>query len=152
MKFETMHGSRFHTGLVALALCGVLAPSAPALAQHGRGGAWASRGGAHAGHTPGRWHGGGHRSHPTWVWSGGFWYLGPGLLYAYPWPYPYATAYRVPATPLVVLPESAAPSPPPVPSWYYCEAARAYYPAVATCPGGWKAVPAVPADASPVSP
>ena len=25
-------------------------------------------------------------------------------------------------------------------SWYYCDAAHAYYPYVATCPGGWRAV------------
>ena len=27
---------------------------------------------------------------------------------------------------------------------YYCEAARAYYPYVASCPGSWKSVPAAP--------
>ncbi|MBK7280119.1 hypothetical protein [Candidatus Aalborgicola defluviihabitans] len=30
--------------------------------------------------------------------------------------------------------------------WYYCDASRAYYPYVATCPGGWQTVPATPAE------
>lgn len=28
--------------------------------------------------------------------------------------------------------------------WYFCRAANAYYPYVASCPGGWQAVPATP--------
>lgn len=32
-------------------------------------------------------------------------------------------------------------------TWYYCDSARAYYPYVATCREGWKAVPASPPPA-----
>jgi len=32
--------------------------------------------------------------------------------------------------------------------WYYCEAAKAYYPNVATCAQGWRAVPAAPESKS----
>jgi hypothetical protein len=35
--------------------------------------------------------------------------------------------------------------------WYFCPAANAYYPYVASCPGGWQAVPATP-PAVPVAP
>jgi hypothetical protein len=31
-------------------------------------------------------------------------------------------------------------------TWYYCDSAQAYYPYVATCPEGWRAVPASPPE------
>lgn len=35
--------------------------------------------------------------------------------------------------------------PPPAAYWYYCEAARGYYPYIAQCPGGWmRVVPQTP--------
>lgn len=47
--------------------------------------------------------------------------------------------------PVVVAPAVAVPPPPPpVRMWYFCESARAYYPYVAYCPEGWRAVPAAP--------
>lgn len=67
-------------------------------------------------------------------WPGWGWYNPP--VYAY-------------APPVVVerqvtqLPP-AAPGPAPQSNWYYCDAAKAYYPYVSTCPGGWRAVPTTP--------
>jgi hypothetical protein len=65
-----------------------------------------------------------------------------GFYVGVPWGYP-APYYYEPAPRIIVLP----PSPPPVyieqtpapatSSWYYCDAARAYYPYVRECPGGW---------------
>ena len=59
--------------------------------------------------------------------------------YAYP---PVVVApppvYVQPAPPVV-----AAPAPPQY--WYYCDGAQAYYPYVAQCPGGWRAVVPTPA-------
>jgi hypothetical protein len=71
----------------------------------------------------------------------GWWWVAGGLWYFYPAPvYPYPNPWEPP--PVVVAPpvETA----PPTQYWYYCEASRAYYPYVATCPGGWKQVPATP--------
>lgn len=36
--------------------------------------------------------------------------------------------------------------------WYYCRAANAYYPYIASCPGGWQAVPATPPADAPYAP
>ena len=46
----------------------------------------------------------------------------------------------VAVAPVIVAP----PPPPPMRMWYYCESARTYYPYVAYCPEGWRAVPAAP--------
>lgn len=164
-------------------VCAALTFSSEALAQRGRGGGGATGGGAGAsrgvgpaggwsgGHARGAWHGGnsgwGHggsyHGHGGWGWSG-LW-IGAGLAYSYPWPYLYSYPYTYPYTypygypygyagSAVVLPDaSVTPSQPPAASWYYCDAARAYYPYVASCPGGWRAVPAQPpqpAEAAPV--
>ena len=93
----------------------------------------------------GNWRHGWHNGHLGWWWVvGGLWYFYPEPVYPYPDPY---------RPPIVILPpaeESAPPAatliaPEPTrPVWYYCESARAYYPYVATCPLGWKSVPAVP--------
>lgn len=103
------------------------------------------------------WHGGGHRDFHGWHhghWSHGWhdgslgwWWVVGGLWYFYPrpvYPYPASTVVVVPQTP----PAPVAAVPPPTQYWYYCEAAKAYYPYVASCPGGWRKVPAVPAGAS----
>ena len=83
----------------------------------------------------GRWVHGSHGSQLGWWWvAGGLWYLYPQVVYPYPNP------YEPPQAPV------AAPMPPPTPVWYYCEAAQRYYPYVATCPAGWKQVPAVPSN------
>lgn len=107
------------------------------------------------------WHGGNiHRfeMHDRHIWSGGhwshsryrgrvgwWWVVGPSWYY-YPRPYyPYPDPYT---PPVVILESTPAPStpgtPPPVQNWYYCEAAKEYYPYVDNCPGGWKAVPVTP--------
>lgn len=114
--------------------------------QHWRSGAW--RHGMHGG-SIGWW----------WV-AGGVWYSYPKPIYPYPDPYiPPTIIYEQPAPPVVYMP---APAPiqvqplqppttqPPVQQfWYYCEAANGYYPYVASCPGGWKTVPATPPGATP---
>lgn len=46
-----------------------------------------------------------------------------------------------PAQPLLPPSLSAAPAPPPPTNfWYFCGAAKAYYPYVQECPGGWQKV------------
>ena len=52
--------------------------------------------------------------------------------YVYPGFYYPAPAYPPPETIVYAAP----------PSWYWCDNPRGYYPAVAACPGGWRAVPA----------
>ena len=68
---------------------------------------------------------------------------------------PPADAQLAPAQP--APPPAPAPAPPPAPApsgapqqaagtWYYCDSAKAYYPYVAECKKGWRAVPATPPD------
>lgn len=116
--------------------------------QHWRSGAW--RHGWHGGRT-GWW----------WV-AGGSWYLYPKPVYPYPDPYrPPTIIVEQPAPPAVVYVPAPAPAPvqlqpqqppiaePPVQQfWYYCDAVQGYYPYVASCPGGWKTVPATPPGAT----
>lgn len=93
----------------------------------------------------GHWIHGRHNGHLGWWWTaGGLWYLYPAPVYPYPDPWVPPTVL-VPNPPATVMPPG-----PPAQSWYYCEAARTYYPYVATCPDGWNAVPAAPANVSPV--
>jgi hypothetical protein len=109
--------------------------------QHWRSGAW--RHGSHAGHL-GWW----------WV-VGGLWYFYPEPVYPYPDPYRPPTVVIEQAPPPVVIqaPAQSAPVMPPAASppapqfWYYCDAARGYYPYVPSCPSGWKTVPATPPGA-----
>ncbi len=116
--------------LAALALAGA---AAPATAQFHEG--W------HRGHWEHGWHDG------RWGWwwfTGGLWYMYNAPVYPYP-------AYPYPAPPPVVLQPQPAP-PTVVPQttqyWYYCDEAKGYYPYVPTCPGPWRAVPAMPAQAA----
>lgn len=112
-------------------------------ARHWRSGAW--RHGPHAGRT-GWW----------WV-TGGMWYFYPQPVYPYPDPYRPPLVVVEPSPPPVVVQIQApvqtspqmppAASPPTVQFWYYCEADRGYFPYVASCPGGWKTVPATPPGA-----
>jgi hypothetical protein len=110
---------------------------------------------------PGPWHGDIHRFHEhDWrVWRGGHWMHGPhngrmgwwwivgGIWYFYPVPvYPYPSPWEPPPVALVSPPDDA--PPPPTQYWYFCEASNSYYPYVATCPGGWKQVPAAPSTTS----
>jgi hypothetical protein len=66
----------------------------------------------------------------------------------YPPPYYYPPAAVVPSAPPVYVEQGAAQAAPaPAPAqgdWYYCAAAKAYYPYVAECPAGWQRVPAQP--------
>lgn len=65
-----------------------------------------------------------------------------------------ALVYGLTQPPTVVQPQTIylQPQPGVAPSspqyWYFCAAANAYYPYVATCPGGWQPVPATPPAAS----
>jgi hypothetical protein len=91
----------------------------------------------------GHWEHGRHDGRYGWWWlAGGLWYFYPAPIYPYPDPY---------APPVVVVPQVApqpvAPlAPPPAQYWYYCDAAGGYYPYVPSCPSGWRAVPANPAQ------
>ena len=90
------------------------------------------------------------------VWVGPGWgpYWGP---YGGPWGYPYyyPPAYPYPPAvyeePIIAEPPSYIQAPveqhaPSTSYWYYCEGAKAYYPYVKECPGGWLTVvpPAAP--------
>ena len=101
------------------------------------------------------WHGGRH----GWWWVvGGVWYFHSQPVYPYPDPYRPPVVIEQAAPVVIQLPAPAsvqvAPAAPPVSSqpavqyWYFCDAAQAYYPYVATCPSGWKTVPATPPGAS----
>ena len=103
------------------------------LGAAGAGSAWADRGHAHFGVVIG----------PYW---GGPWYYPPPAYY-YP---PYYPQVIVPAPQVYIEQQpaaSAAPSAPvapvaaaPVNYWYYCAAAKNYYPYVKECPSGWQRV------------
>ncbi len=88
----------------------------------------------------GHWTHGYHDGRLGWWWVvAGLWYFYPQRVYPYPDPY----------TPPVVIVPPAQPAPsaaPPAQYWYYCDAAKAYYPYVPSCPGGWRMVPATPSD------
>jgi len=145
---------------VALALAAIL-PSLPALAQHHEDGGHISAfhehdGGHEWGHEDHHWHGDIARFHEhDWgLWRGGrwaheehdgrlgWWWIAGDSWYWYPAPiYPYPDPYQPPN--MVAEAPAAAPPAAPVPrTWYYCQGAKGYYPYVATCPGGWKPVPA----------
>jgi hypothetical protein len=88
---------------------------------------------------------GGHWAHGRHDGRMGWWWVAGGLWYFYPAPiYPYPNPWEPPPVVLVNPPVDSAPPPPPTQYWYYCEASGAYYPYVASCPGGWKQVPATP--------
>ena len=96
---------------------------------------------------PGPWRAGGWGHGAGWgpgVWAGGWW--GPGV-WAGGWspgvwvaPVP-QTVVVAPAAP-VFIERAAAEPPAPAPQvwWYWCADARAYFPYVAECPGGWQRV------------
>lgn len=78
----------------------------------------------------------------------GYWY-GPGPWYYPPAAYPYDPYYSpayYPAAPTTYV-EQAAPAAPAQPTeqwWYYCAPAKAYYPYVRECAGGWQRVAPTP--------
>lgn len=98
-----------------------------------------------------RWRGGAwrharHEGRLGWWWVvSGSWYFYPEPVYPYPDPYIPSVIVTQPrvvetAPEIVVVPATAAASP----SWYFCESKNGYYPYTATCPEGWKTVPATP--------
>jgi len=96
----------------------------------------------------GRWYHATHGGRFGWWWvAGGIWYFYPAPVYPYPNPYEPPVAVIVPQAPA-----TPAPPPPQPQNWYYCDAAKGYYPYVPACPGGWRAVPATPNSAPSVPP
>jgi len=133
--------------LLAVALL-AMAASVPALAGGGYHGGYygyprVSLGFAFVG--PGYW------GYPGWGYPGwGY----PGWDYAgyyYPPPYYYyPQAAAMPAEPTAYIERSDAYSPPQQSQgyWYYCAEAKAYYPYVKQCAGGWQRVSPTPPDAN----
>lgn len=99
----------------------------------------------------GGWRHGWHGGRMGWWWVlGGTWYFYPQPIYPYPDPYvPPTVVIQQPPQVVVQTPAPTAPTAPAAnPTvaqwWYYCEAPKGYYPYVASCPSGWKSVPATP--------
>ena len=59
--------------------------------------------------------------------------------YYYPYTYPYPYSYYPPMSYLPPDYVEGAGTPSPA-YWYYCDGAKAYYPYVKECPGGWQQV------------
>ena len=159
--------------LLAVALL-AMAASVPALAQGGsRGGSKGgthvgSQGGSHGSSHRGS-HGGyygysrvsvgfafvgpAYWGYPGWGYPGwgypGWGYAGwdyPGYYYPSPYYY-YPQTVGVPAEATAYIERSDASSPPVQQSqgyWYYCPEAKAYYPYVKQCTGGWQRVSSTP--------
>lgn len=98
----------------------------------GSGNVWADRG--HRGH--------GHFGvviGPIW----GPWWYPPPPTYYYPPYYPPIVVERVAPPPVYIERQAAPPAAAAIsPSnyWYYCDAAKGYYPYVKECPSGWQRV------------
>ncbi|MBV8679483.1 MAG: hypothetical protein JO338_03445 [Aquitalea sp.] len=96
----------------------------------------------------GYWNHGYYRGRLGWWWvSGGVWYWYSAPVYPYPDPYVPPVVVSTPAVvaaPVAPPPPAEVASPAPAQVWYYCKAAKQYYPYVSECPGGWKTVPAQP--------
>jgi hypothetical protein len=111
------------------------------------------------------WRGGGWRhtnygGRLGWWWVvGGSYYLYQQPIYPYPDPYQPSVVYVEPQQQVVVAPQAPqvyapqqAPPQQAAPQtvaqyWHFCDASQTYYPYVATCEGGWRAVPATPPGA-----
>ena len=104
----------------------------------------------------GAWRHGWHGGRNGWWWvAGGGWHLYPQPVYPYPEPYrPPVVIEQAPVVVQIPAPMQMQPHEPPVAAppvqqfWYYCDAASGYYPYVASCPSGWKTVPATPPGAT----
>jgi hypothetical protein len=81
-------------------------------------------------------------------------FIGPGWYppyYGYP-PYYYPPYYPpvvvAPAAPTTYIEQGVAQAAPALPTgyWYFCDDAKAYYPYVKECPGGWQRVSPQPAN------
>lgn len=98
----------------------------------------------------GGWQHSWHDGRYGWWWiAGGEWFFYPQPVYPYPDPYAYVPLQTVvvqPPPPQTIAPQTVQQL------WYYCDSARGYYPYVATCPSGWRAVPATPAPAPAATP
>ena len=69
--------------------------------------------------------------------------LGLGTFWGPDWGWgPYWPRYAYP--PVVVAPPPVVVQPSSPQYWYYCDSAQAYYPYVAQCPSGWRAVTPTP--------
>jgi len=104
---------------------------------HGHGGSRNWHGGGHDG---GHWHGSGHGN---WHGHGGHVgvYLGAPLILPAPYYTPYPAVVTVPASPTAYVEQDGQVTPDPDSGyWYYCPDAKAYYPYVKECPGGWQQV------------
>ncbi len=116
-------------------------------------------------HDVNLWRGGGWR-HTNYGGRLGWWWVVGGAYYMYQQPiYPYPDPYQpsvvyvepqqqvvvAPQAPQVYAPQQAAPqqmAPQAAAQyWHFCDASQTYYPYVATCEGGWRAVPATPPGA-----
>ena len=74
--------------------------------------------------------------------------VGGILAYDLSYPHRYYYPYPVYEQPYPIYVQ-AAPVQQTIPTWYYCNSARAYYPYVANCPEGWQAVAAQPPQVAP---
>ena len=90
----------------------------------------------------------GHRHGPIRPWWGGgvLWYAYPETQYVYSTTY----VYRYLDEPAVSVASPSVEIGPAMQYFSYCEASRAYFPNVASCPGGWKQVQVPLSDASPI--
>ncbi len=127
-------------GLIAIVASVLLIAAGPADAR-GRGGSGGIGSHGHHGFHGHHRHHGFHPGFRTRVFIGSGVWIGPGWgPYWYPpyyYPPYYPPVYTIPvvAEPTTYIQQSPAPS-----YWYYCESARAYYPYVQQCPGGWLTV------------
>ena len=105
---------------IAIAMTLGVASAAPAFAQHFHG----------------------PRVHFGFGFGGPVYWGAPYYPYPYPPAYYYPPAVMAPAQPTYIERSDAAPSAPPSAQdyWYYCGDAKAYYPYVKECPGGWQRV------------
>ena len=105
---------------------------------------------------------GGHWNNTCFGGRCGWWWFAEGQWFFYAnrvGPYPVMVSDVVyveqvapvvvePQAPVMVAPPAPAPATvppqPSVPTWYYCASSKSYYPYVASCPEGWKSVPAQP--------
>lgn len=109
-------------------------------------GATASSGALAGGwHGHGGWHGGGHAHVGVFIGAPLFyspWYY-PYSYYPAPYYYPPAAYPAYPSGPTNYVEQGqpeAAPAPRTDNYWYYCPEAKAYYPYVQQCAGGWQKV------------
>ncbi len=108
---------------LAVVLAGIMA-SGSALAHHG-----------------GRFHHGSRAHFGVFIGAPAFWYYPPPYYY-YPPAYYYPPVIAAPVSPPAYIERGDANAPQEQPQgyWYYCPEAKAYYPYVKQCAGGWQRV------------